>query len=61
VWHSGYLDQQKADDLAQAIETTKYELQALLKEQQDAHAIKQKELDNLNQDYKNLTGESYRK
>jgi hypothetical protein len=61
VWHSGYLDQQKADDLAQVIETTKYELQALHKEQQDAHAIKQKELDNLNQDYKNLTGESYRK
>jgi hypothetical protein len=56
VWHSGYLDQQQADDLVQAMETVKKELQALKGEQ--AHA-KQEELDNLHQDYKNLTGESY--
>jgi septal ring factor EnvC (AmiA/AmiB activator) len=55
VWHTGYLDQHQADDLAQAIETTKNELEAL---KNQAHA-KQEELDNLNKDYENLTGESY--
>jgi seryl-tRNA synthetase len=55
VWHSQYLDQQEADDLAQAIETAKNKLQAL-KEQALA---KQEELDTLKKDYTNLTGESY--
>ena len=55
VWHSGYLDQQQADDLVQAIETSKKELQALKTQVQAT----QEELDNLNKDYTNLTGEYF--